>query len=27
MLLLNPKSPDSDTQLKTLEKARDGQQD
>ncbi|WP_249194187.1 tetratricopeptide repeat protein [Gluconobacter sp. Dm-73] len=27
MLLLNPKTPDSDTQLKTLEKARDGQQD
>ncbi|MFT8808306.1 tetratricopeptide repeat protein [Gluconobacter sp.] len=27
MLLLNPKSPDSDKQLKTLEKARDGQQD
>ena len=27
MLLLNPKTPDSDAQLKTLEKARDGQQD
>ena len=27
MLLLNPKSPDSDKQLKKLEKARDGQQD
>ncbi|MBF0850343.1 hypothetical protein HKD27_05310 [Gluconobacter sp. R75690] len=27
MLLLNPKSPDSDKQLKTLEQARDGQQD
>lgn len=27
MLQLNPKSPDSDKQLKTLEQARDGQQD
>ncbi|WP_174787427.1 tetratricopeptide repeat protein [Gluconobacter roseus] len=27
MILLNPKSPDSDKQLKKLEKARDGQQD
>ncbi|WP_264779007.1 tetratricopeptide repeat protein [Gluconobacter sphaericus] len=27
MLLMNPKTPDSDKQLKTLEQARDGQQD